>query len=186
MKGIENVLDKVLLVIGVLLLILFWTQFPPVPSPEQHHYAAYADPATAAGTASKWTYLKPHKTLSPHEVIRIQLQALQQNDPSDSGVITVFNFSSPMNKLYIGPLEHFRILVRDPAYSTMLNFRSYKTGQLIRTGSTAYQLVVLTGRDGQQQVYLFILAKQRKGIYKGCWMTEGIARLEPERQSSLL
>ena len=185
MKGIDNVLDKVLLAIGVLLIVLFWAQFPPAPTPDGHHYASYATPDAETGSTSKWTYLKPSKTLSPREVIRIQLKALQQNDRSDSGIITVFNFTSPKNKLHIGPLNHFRVLVRDPAYRSMLNFKSYKAGQLIVTGNTAYQLVVLTGRDGQEEVYLFILAKQRKGTYKGCWMTEGIARMEPERQSSL-
>ncbi|PRY06062.1 uncharacterized protein DUF4864 [Pontibacter ummariensis] len=185
MKEIDKLFDKIMLGLGVVLLVLFWIQFPEAPTQEEHYYASYASPSAETKSTSKWTYLKPDKALSPHEVIRIQLKALQQNDKSDSGVITVFNFSSPTNKLYIGPINHFRLLVRDPAYRPMLNFKSYKAGQLVVTGNTAYQLVVITDRNGKEEAYLFILSKQRKGSYKGCWMTEGVARMDAFRETSL-
>lgn len=185
MKGIDHVFDKIMLAIGVVLLTLFWLQFPGTPLADQQHYASYSSPYEETNSTSKWTYLKPDKALSPREVISIQLRALQQNDHRDSGIITVYNFSSPRNRMNIGPINHFRILVRNPSYSPMLNFKSYKMGQLVVTGNTAYQLAVITGNDGREEVYLFILAKQRKGKYRGCWMTEGIARMESNRQTSL-
>ncbi|WP_299825894.1 DUF4864 domain-containing protein [uncultured Pontibacter sp.] len=185
MKGMNQVFDKIMLATGIALLLLFWWQFPAMPSPDRQHYAFHTSPAEVTASTSKWTYLKPDKTLTPRQVVRIQMRALQENDHQDSGIITVFNFSSPKNKMHIGPLNQFRLIVRDPAYRTMLNFKSYKTGQLVITEDKAYQLVVITGRDGTKDAYLFILAKQRKGTYKGCWMTEGIARMEPPRQTSL-
>lgn len=185
MKRIDKIFDKLMFAIGVILLIMFWVQFPPIPDSDEKHYTYYSSEVEAA-SSSKWTYLKPDKQLSPREVVRIQLQALQQNDGSDSGIITVFNFSSPRNKMYLGPIDHFRLLVREPAYRTILNFESYKAGQLVMTNDTAYQLVVVKGRDGQEAAYLFILAKQKRGSHKGCWMTEGVARMEPERESRLI
>lgn len=185
MKGIDHVFDKAMLVVGVLLLSLFWWQFPAMPSLDQQHYAAYTSSAGPGASASKWTHIRPSKAYTPRQVVRIQMRALQENDQQDSGIITVFNFSSPKNRMHIGPLKHFRLIVRDPAYRTMLNFESYKTGQLVVTDNKAYQLVVVTGRDGTEEVYLFILAKQHKGSYKGCWMTEGIARMDPTRPTSL-
>lgn len=186
MKGLDNVFDKIMLATGLLLLIWFWAKFPPVPTADKQEDTTYITTAPNSGYTSKWTRVRPDKSLSPHEVVRIQLLALQQNDNHDSGVITVFNFSSPINKMRLGPINHFRMLVRHPAYSSMLNFRKYKAGQLVVTGDLAYQLVVVTDHDGQQTPFLFILAKQTKGKYKGCWMTEGVARMEPERQSSLI
>jgi hypothetical protein len=186
MKGKDNVFDKIMLVIGVLLLILFWVQFPAMPTMEEQHYASYVTPSAETSSTSKWTYLKPDKALSPQQVVQIQLRALQQNDRSDSGVITVFNFSSPKNKLHLGPINHFRVLVREPGYRSILNFKSFKTGQLVVTDNTAYQLVVIDGQDGQEEVYMFILSKQRRGSYKGCWMTEGIARMDQSAETSLI
>jgi len=185
MKGKDNVFDYIMLVLGLLLLILFWVKFPAMPQLEDTQYASHVMPDAVAGSSAKWTYLKPDKELSPQQVVQIQLQALQQNDRSDSGVITVFNFSSPKNKLHIGPLNHLRVLVRDPAYQSMLNFKNYKKGQLVVSNNMAYQLVVIQGSDGREEVYMFILSKQRKGTYKGCWMTEGIARMEQEALTSL-
>ncbi|MCC9136857.1 DUF4864 domain-containing protein [Pontibacter silvestris] len=185
MKRIDKIFDKLMFVIGVILLIMFWVQFPPLPDSDKQLYTYYTSEAETT-SSSKWTYLKPDKQLTPREVVRIQLQALQQNDGSDSGIITVFNFSSPRNKMYLGPIDHFRLLVREPPYRPMLNFKSYKAGQLVVVDDTAYQLVVVQGRDGQESAYLFILAKQKRGAHKGCWMTEGVARMEPERESKLI
>ncbi len=180
MKVKDKGLDYLMLSLGLLLLVLFWARFPAMPSLQDREYAAYVMPDAIASSSAKWTFLKPTKSFSPQQVVQIQLQALQQNDRSDSGVITVFNFSSPRNRQHIGPINHLRMLVRGPAYQSMLNFKSYKRGQVVVTGDTAYQLVVIEGRDGQEEVYMFILSKQLKGSYKGCWMTDGIARMDQE------
>ncbi|AKD02558.1 DUF4864 domain-containing protein [Pontibacter korlensis] len=186
MKNQDNIFDKIMLAIGVLLLVLFWVQFPAMPTVEEHHYASYTSGEINTTHTSKWTYMKPDKGLSPRQVISIQLSALQQNDPADSGVITLFNFSSPTNRVHLGPLNHFRLMVREPAYRTILNFKSYKTGQLVVSGRNAYQLVLIEAADGKQEAFMFILTKQRKGTYKDCWMTEGIARVEEAPMTSRL
>ncbi|GHA67015.1 DUF4864 domain-containing protein [Pontibacter akesuensis] len=186
MKKQDNVFDKIMLAIGLLLLVLFWFNFPAIPNPDNLNYITYTSSGAESSYASKWTYIKPDKALSAEQVINIQLRALQQNDRADSGVITVFNFSSPLNRMHLGPLEHFRLMVRDPSYRPMLNFKSYKKGQLVISGKTAYQLVVLEAHDGQQEAFMFILAKQRKGAYKDCWMTEGIARMDQTRDTKVI
>ncbi|WP_242929531.1 DUF4864 domain-containing protein [Pontibacter vulgaris] len=186
MRRLEQMYDKLLLGVGVILLAVLWVHIPAAPSRDVHHYAVYTSPSAETASTSKWTYLRPDKTLSPREVIHIQLKALQQNDKSDSGIITVFNFSSPANRVRLGPLNHFRMMVRDPAYSTILNFKSYKPGKMVIADNSAYQMVVIKGQDGQQAAYLFILTKQKRGPYKDCWMTEGVACMQPEPQSYYL
>lgn len=186
MRGFEYIYDKLLLVVGVVLLVLLWVQFPAIPEMDAQDHIRYTSEESEVVLNSKARFLKPSKALSPRDVIKIQLYALQRNDMSDSGIITVFNFSSPASRVSLGPLNHFRMLVRDPAYSPMLNFVSYKAGQVVVTDDTAYQLVVIRGVNGEAAAYLFILAKQRKGIYKGCWMTVGVARQDNDRETSLL
>ncbi len=186
MRGFENMYDKLLLAVGVVLLVLLWVQFPAMPEMDAQDNVRYTSDEAKTVLNSKARFLKPSKALSPRQVIKIQLHALQRNDMTDSGIITVFNFSSPASRVSLGPLNHFRMMVRDPAYSPMLNFDSYKTGKMIITDDTAYQLVVVKGTNGEQVPYLFILAKQRKGMYKGCWMTVGVARQDSNRQTSLI
>lgn len=186
MRGLNNIVDNVLLAIGILLLSFLWISFPGVPISDEQYYANYYPSEVHVNSSSKWTYLRPSKALSPRDVIRIQLKALQENDKRDSGVITVFNFSSPVSRVSMGPINNFRLMVRDPAYSPMLNFKSYKTGHLIVTDNTAYQIVVLKDADEKQTAYMFMLAKQKKGNYKDCWMTVGVVRLDNGRQSFII
>jgi hypothetical protein len=186
MKGFDNVFERMLLPAGFVFLIVFWLHFPMAPTEDEHLYASYTSADGTVQPAAKWTYLRPDKRLSPQEVVRLQLHALQQNDENDSGVITVFNFASPINRLHLGPINHFRLLVRSPVLQPMLNFESYKAGKLVVLDNTAYQLIVLKGSNGEQVPYLFILAKQQKGKYKGCWMTEGVARQQDGPQSNLI
>ena len=183
MKGLDGIVDKALLAVGLLMLLVFIGSFPLMPEQSQARYANYSTSANPSEPASSWSYLRPSKALTPQEVVQIQLKALQQNDGSDSGVITVFNFSSPVSKISMGPIEHFRVLVRDPVYKPMLNFKSYKKGNMVITGKSAYQLVVLTTENNEKAAYLFMLARQTKGYYKGCWLTVGVVRMEDNRQT---
>jgi len=180
MKGAGDIVDKTLLAVGALLLLVFLWSVPLIPDDQEMHYTSTVYAEGDASTSS-FSYVRPSKGLSPQDVVQIQLKALQQNDGSDSGVITVFNFSSPVSKISMGPIEHFRLMVRDPVYKPMLNFKSYKKGNMVISGKSAYQLVVLTTQENEKATYLFMLARQTKGYYKGCWMTVGVVRLEDNR-----
>ncbi|WP_051017750.1 hypothetical protein [Pontibacter sp. BAB1700] len=105
--------DKLLLGVGVILLVLLWVQFPAMPEMNAEDHVRYTSDEARTVMNSKARFLKPSKTLSPRQVIKIQLHALQRNDITDSGIITVFNFSSPTSRVSLGPLNHFRMMVRD-------------------------------------------------------------------------
>jgi len=186
MRGVNKIVDNVLLAIGILLLVFVWYTFPGVPEADEQQYAIYFPAEAQKQSTSKWAYLRPSKALSARDVIDIQLKALQENDRTDSGIITIYNFSSPISRVSIGPINHFRLMVRDPAYSPILNFKSYKKGHLIVTDNSAYQIVVLDGIDGEESAYMFMLAKQQKGSYKGCWMTVGLVRLDSDTKTYML
>lgn len=181
MKGPDSIADKILMAIGFALLLVFAWTMPLTPEQDEMHFSSTQYSEGFASGTSSWSYLRPSKALSPQDVVQIQLKALQQNDGSDSGIITVFNFSSPISKISMGPIEHFRLMVRDPAYKPMLNFKSYKKGNMVVTDRMAYQLVVLTTPDNEKATYLFMLARQNRGHYKDCWMTVGVIRMENDR-----
>ena len=56
----------------------------------------------------------PSPDLSPEDVVRIQVEALQRNDePSpDAGIEAAFRFASPSNRRATGPLGRFSEMVR--------------------------------------------------------------------------
>ena len=141
------------------------------PSPRLflHHAAAQAESRVAH---------RPDPTLTPSEVVRIQLEALRANDElaGDGGIATVFQFASPANRSITGPLDRFVDLVKTPEYRPMLNHRRAEPGPVISSGDLAEQRVVITSAAGDRITYVFVLSRQREGVYAGCWMTEGVLR----------
>jgi len=122
----------------------------------------------------------PSPELSPQEVIGLILESLQQNDKADTGIETSFNFASPPNKLAAGPLENYKIQVKNPLFQPILNFASYKTSDLISDGTRAQQIIVIRDEDGTDSGFLFTLSKQAENPYLDCWMTDSVRRVNPE------
>ena len=123
----------------------------------------------------------PSPEFSPDQVVRIQLEALQHNDRTNKGIEAAFNFASPGNKQFTGPLPRFIKMLKAPPYNSMLNHRSVEYGPIEIIGGIATQRVTLTGSDGQAIIYIFSLSKQTEEPYQDCWMTDGVA-VEPTKE----
>ena len=149
----------------------FAAQPPGLPPPAATR--PHADPAKQPG---------PRAEYGPDQVVQIVMDALQNNDDADAGIVTTFNFASPGNKRLTGPVERFIPMVKSPAYVPMLNFRSAEYGELKLSADklSAEQIVTLTTADGETVSYLFHLSKQPDGEFKGCWMTDGVVRVQPK------
>ena len=85
-------------------------------------------------------------------------------------------------KCHTGPVARFIPMVKTPAYKPMLNFRSADYGnlELGDDKTTAEQTVSLIAANGDVATYLFRLSKQADGEFKGCWMTDGVMRVQPK------
>jgi hypothetical protein len=119
---------------------------------------------------------QPRPDLSPDEVIRIQLDALRDNDKStDEGIATAFNFASPGNKVYTGPLSRFKQIVRNPVYNVMINHKRAVYESVVVSGNVAQQRVLIVGEESQTVIYTFTLSRQREARYRDCWMTDGVS-----------
>ena len=51
---------------------------------------------------------KPNKTLNPYDVVKIQLEALKNNDSQDKGIKQTWLFAHPDNKKITGPFDKFK------------------------------------------------------------------------------
>jgi hypothetical protein len=123
----------------------------------------------------------PSPNLSPNQVVQTVMEAMQRNnDPSpDAGIKTAFNFASPANKRQTGPVDRFVQMVRNPMYKPMLEFHAIEYGMLTIEGDAAQQLVTVVDIDSRVASYVFSLSRQSNGRYAGCWMTDGVIRVEP-------
>jgi hypothetical protein len=145
----------------------FDTEAPAATAPATTR--PHADPAKQPG---------PRAEYGPDQVVQIVMDALQNNDDHDAGIVTTFNFASPGNKRLTGPVERFIPMVRSAAYRSMLNFRSAEFGEmkLSKDKQSAEQTVTLISTDGESVSFIFHLSKQTDGEFKGCWMTDGVVR----------
>ena len=126
----------------------------------------------------------PDPSLSPHDVVRIQIEALQHNDTpyEDRGIEVTFNFASPTNKRMTGPLERFKLMVRNPVYGPMIDHRSAEYQNVKVEGDFAQVDVILESKDGQSRWTLRRVPDGR-GVgpfLLGCRSILGDLNTEPE------
>lgn len=128
--------------------------------------------------------LRPSPELSPEHVVKIVIEALQSNDPTnqDNGIATVFEFASPGNRSNTGPLERFTRMIK-LGFPDMLNHSDARYDPMEITGDTAVQAVWLLTPSGQEVGYAFQMGKQKGGEYDNMWMTEAVVPLGPGAQS---
>jgi hypothetical protein len=142
--------------------------------------AKTAKPAEAPASQE----LQPNPNLSPEEVVRIQVEALQANDETNKGIEITFRFASPANKQVTGPLNRFVRLVQNPTYRPMLNHKSARYDPIEISDNKARQRVTIIAANGKATVYIFELTKQTSPGCSGCWMTDSVI-LVPTRQQDL-
>jgi len=123
---------------------------------------------------------KPDPSLSPQDVVSIQIEALRNNDTpyENRGIEVTFNFASPANKRMTGPIERFAAMVRNPIYAPMINHRTAKYGKLMIEGEFASIDVILISEDGAYVGYRFTLSRQHGNQYEGSWMTDAVVPFE--------
>ena len=126
--------------------------------------------------------LQPGPNLSPGDVIKIQVEALQYNNSQDAGIAVTFRFASAANKHVTGPLNRFKRLLKSPDYKPMLNHKTAEYGPLEISDNTATQRVTIIDPNGKASIYLFELSKQTSGPCQNCWMTDSVIAVPTRKQ----
>jgi hypothetical protein len=122
---------------------------------------------------------EPDADLPPEEVVKIQLDVLQNADllPEYVGVRAAYAFASPASRASSGPLERFITLLESPGYAPLIGFTEAELDVMIASKRKAYQRVRVLQRGGVWVNYLFILSRQQEPPYIGCWMTDAVIRV---------
>jgi hypothetical protein len=131
---------------------------------------------------------EPDPSLTPGQVITIQLDALRKNRDmaNNAGIAITFSFASPANRRMTGPLPRFIQMLKNPLYTIMLDFDRYETGKIEREGDNAQQRVTLIDAKGNKAIFLWLLSKQKQAPYENCWMTDSVHRVNPDHEKPLV
>ena len=131
---------------------------------------------------TKADLLIPDNSILPSKVIKIQLDALMNNDKEfeDSGIEQTWNFAHPSNKRNTGPLPNFKMMIKGNSYQMLLNHLSHTITELGSSDNWAQFEVVILDKDKiyhkfNWQVEKFLM----EGPLQGCWLTTIVSRPIP-------
>ena len=118
--------------------------------------------------------LSPNNTISPKEVVKIQISGLQQNDLDykDSGIEQTWQFAHPNNKRVTGPLNNFKMMIKSDSYRMMINHLSHTITELGRSDKWAQFEVIILDKDKIYHKFNWQVEKYiSEGTLKDCWLT---------------
>ena len=112
-----------------------------------------ADAVSVDQVATRLNLRAPDPSLSPEEVVRIQLSALC-NRRELNGIVECFRFASPKNRAATGPIERFASMVTSPPYAIIAKADSVLVGAATGTADQKRVLVNVTADDEIQAFFL--------------------------------
>ena len=118
--------------------------------------------------------LNPNSTISPKEVVSIQLSGLQKNDfeYKDSGIEQTWNFAHPNNKKVTGPLGKFKRMIKGASYQMMIDHLSHTITELGSSDKWAQFEVIILDQEKIYHKFNWQVEKYAlDGPLKDCWLT---------------
>jgi len=119
--------------------------------------------------------IKPTESLSAYDVIKIQLDALKNNDDNDNGIRQTWLFAHPDNKKMTGPYPRFRIMLYDVHYRILLNHYSHKIDLITSTDNKFVYGVKVLSNNKQQFFYEWHVSKGNEKNCLSCWFTTAVS-----------
>ena len=95
----------------------------------------------------------PNEKLLPYDVVKIQLEALKNNNKNDDGIKVTWLFAHPENKKITGPYERFRIMIYGQQYRQLLNHDSHKINLIMNTPNAHMFKIEILTKDKQLLFY---------------------------------
>ena len=131
--------------------------------------------------------LKPSPELKAIDVIKIQLEALKQNNSPyvNAGIEQTWEFAHPSNRIYTGPLPKFINMMNTPSYKIMLNHKNNQITKINENENIALFIIELEIDDGSKFAFKWVVEKfLNEGEFKNCWMTTSVSQPIPLTESA--
>lgn len=123
----------------------------------------------------------PRPDLSPGDVVRIQIEALAENDLPyrDAGIETAFRFMTPETKRLTGSVRHFIEVVTNPIYRCAINHGHVRYSDVrVKDDRALRALIVQTPETKREVGFIFMLTRQKVPPHRDCWMTRSVRRVQ--------
>tara|TARA_X000001036_G_scaffold180407_1_gene170745 strand:+ start:417 stop:872 length:456 start_codon:yes stop_codon:yes gene_type:complete len=120
--------------------------------------------------------LKPNKQLEPYDVVKIQLEALKNNNENDNGIKQTWLFAHPDNKKVTGPYERFRIMIYGEQYKFLINHTSHKIKLVTNDLTTFIYRIEILSANKQLFFYEWHVQKGNDEACKNCWFTSSVSK----------
>ena len=119
--------------------------------------------------------ITPNKKLLPYDVVKIQLEALKNNNKNDDGIKVTWLFAHPNNKKATGPYERFRLMIYGQQYQQLLNHDSHKITLIMNTPSKHMFKIEILTKDKQLLFYEWYVEKATEENCNNCWFTSVVS-----------
>ena len=118
--------------------------------------------------------LTTNNSISPKEVVSIQLSGLKNNDQvyKDSGIEQTWNFAHPNNKRVTGPLDNFKRMIKSDSYQMMIDHLNHTITEVGSSDKWAQFEVIILDKNKIYHKFNWQVEKYTlEGTLKDCWMT---------------
>ena len=117
--------------------------------------------------------INPTKNLTAYDVIKIQLNALKNNNKPkiNSGIMQTWMFAHPENKKITGPYDRFQKMLLGDQYKFLLNHESHKIKLIMNSKNKYIYNVELISSDKKMYFYEWHLEKSTIKNCNNCWFT---------------
>ena len=119
--------------------------------------------------------INPNEKLTPYDVVKIQLDALKNNDKDDTGIKQTWLFAHPDNKKNTGPYERFRIMIYGNQYRPLLNHSSHKINLIMNTPNKHIFKIEILAKDKKLLFYEWHVQKASEKNCNDCWFTSAVS-----------
>ena len=123
--------------------------------------------------------VKPNNGIEPIQVVKIQLRGLKNNDsPSkDIGIEQTWEFAHPDNQRFTGPLEKFKMLLKSPSYSMLLNHKQHEVKEVFSSDKlSTFEVIILNGEKKYFKFKWQVEKYDEDGPLKDCWLTTAVSQ----------
>jgi hypothetical protein len=119
--------------------------------------------------------VNPNEKLLPFDVVKIQLEALKNNNENDNGIEQTWLFAHPENKKITGPYARFRIMIYGDQYRSLLNHSSHKIDLMMNTPKKYIFKVEVLAKNKKLFIYEWHVEKASEKNCKNCWFTSAVS-----------